>query len=182
MKKLFNGLVVLTQAELTERAKEQYRDGVEEGKKTSKTRIESLEAGLERKEKLATKLQTQVTELKEIIEVHEEERDKARDVVKQQIKNEDLESMLEAKQEMLDEREARIKDQLTELDSAESKVKQSAYADGLADGLRKAHEITAQDRENAMKIAMVSAASHTPTETMKELNNVHQLTAGSSDK
>lgn len=180
--KIIGKTVIINKNELDKALKDAERDGWDKGAKSSKTRIESLEAGIERKEKALQKTHAELSDAKEAIEVYEEERDKARDVVKQQMLNEDRENILDARQEALDAKEARIKDQLTDLDSAESKVKQSAYADGLADGLRKAHEITAQDRENAMKIAMVSAASHTPTETMKELNNVHQLTAGSSDK
>jgi len=180
--KAFKNYVILTQKELTERAKEQYRDGVKDGEKNSTKKIEELNKALERKEKAFQKTHDELTEAKEAVQVYEEERDKVRDVIKERILVDDKAAVNDARSDTLDEREARIKDQLAELEAKTSSVQKSAYADGLADGLRKAHEITATDRENAMKIAMVSAASHTPTETMKELNNVHQLTAGSSDK
>jgi len=180
--KLFKNTVIISKTELDKALKDAEATGYEKGGKASKTRIESLEAGLERKEKAFQKTHTELNEAKEAIEVYEEERDTVREVVAQRIKNDDNAALLDARKEGLDEREASIKDQLSDLEAAEGKVKKSAYADGLADGLRKAHEITAVDRENAMKIAMVSAASHTSTENLKELNSVHQLTAGSSDK
>ena len=56
------------------------------------------------------------------------------------------------------------------------------YADGISDGLRKIHEITAEDRNNLAKIAMISAGSHTTIENMKEINNEFRLTEGNNNK
>lgn len=39
---------------------------------------------------------------------------------------------------------------------------ENGYADGVADGLRKIHEITAEDRRMSMQIGALAAASHTP--------------------
>ena len=180
--KLFAGQVLISQVELDKALKDAEVRGVEKGEKTSKNKIEELDKALARKEKAFQKTHEELSEANEKLEVYEEERDNVRDVIKQQIHNDDKAAVNDARSETLDAREARIKDELAELEAKTSSVQKSAYADGLADGLRKAHEITATDRENAMKIAMVSAASHTPTENMKELNSVHQLTAGSSDK
>lgn len=112
----------------------------------------------------------------------EKERDEVREIEKQSLKNADTVAILKAKEESLDRREKLLDKREEKLADAEETKKMAAYADGLADGLRKAHEITEKDRENALKVAMVSAASHTSPETMKELNNVHQITTGNSQK
>lgn len=163
------------------------------GAKESKQRIDELKRSIEKKngeidhlrqqqEDLCETAKRQIERLEAKIEVLEEERDNVREVVKKSMENEDLAAVLAAKKEGLDKREAKLKDREAKLADEEDAKSKASYADGLADGLRKAHEITQKDRENAMKVAMVSAASHTPAETMKELNNVHQLTAGSSEE
>ena len=112
----------------------------------------------------------------------EEDRADMLKVEKQLLKNADTAAILEVKKKGLDRREKSLDEREDKLTDAEETKKMAAYADGLADGLRKAHEITEKDRENALKVAMVSAASHTSPETMKELNSVHQITAGDSQK
>lgn len=180
--KLFKNYVILTQKELTERAKEQYDDGKETGMKSSKIRIEGLEAGIERKDKSLQKVQIELAEAREAIEVHEEMRDKSRDLVMQRIKNDDAAALLDARKDTLDEREARVKDLESRLETKTDSAYKGAYADGAADMARKIGDITQADRDNAMKIAMVSAASHTNVDTMKEINSEYRLTEGTSNK
>lgn len=191
--KLLKGYAVLSQKELDEALRNEYKRGQEVGAKDSKARIESLETGIERKDKTIAKLEKkfedyeesterQIENLEAKIEVYEEERDEARDVVKEQIKNADMKEMLEAKKEGLDAKEAKLKDRETKLGTEEDKRYKEGYADGVADGVRKISEITATDRENAMKVAMVAAASHTSPEVVKELNgNVKSLTEGTQN-
>jgi hypothetical protein len=112
----------------------------------------------------------------------EEDRADMLKVEKQSLKNADTAAILEVKKKGLDRREKSLDERENKLADAEETKKMAAYADGLADGLRKAYEITEKDRENALKVAMVSAASHTSPEIMKELNSVHQITAGDSQK
>ena len=191
------GKVILTEEELNDKVESRYHEGVkagiEKGEASSKKRLEDLEKSIEKKNKEIERIKEnaeeadesanrQIERLEAKIEVLEEERDDVREVVKKSMENEDLTAVLTAKKEGLDKREAKLKDRESKLADEEDAKSKASYADGLADGLRKAHEITQKDRENAMKVAMVSAASHTPAETMKELNNVHQLTAGSSEE
>jgi chromosome segregation ATPase len=76
---------------------------------------------------------------------------------------------LEGKELLLDAREKQFKSFTEELKEskeaadalAEEKYK-TGYSDGLADGLRKIHEITAEDRKQAMQVAALAASSHTP--------------------
>ena len=90
--------------------------------------------------------------------------------------------MLEAKQEGLDRKEAKLKDRETRIGVEEDGEYKHGYADGVADGVRKISEITQKDRDGAMKIAMVAAASHTPVANIKEINSELQLTTGDTDK
>lgn len=179
--KLIRGLAILTQAELDKELANAEKRGEKQSGKADKARIEELKKSDERKTKEIEKLKDKLHDTEEALSVYKEEREKVREVVKQGLENDDLKSVLDARKEALDKREAQLKDEAQELKNEEGRVQKSAYADGLADGLRKAHEITEKDRENAMKIAMVSAASHTPASTMKGLNETHQLTAGSSN-
>lgn len=129
----------------------------------------------EAKNRVIERLETKISAL-------EEDRADMLKVEKQSLKNADTAAILEVKKKGLDRREKSLDERENKLADAEETKKMAAYADGLADGLRKAHEITEKDRENALKVAMVSAASHTSPETMKELNSVHQITAGDSQK
>ena len=163
------------------------------GAKESKQRIDELKRSIEKKngeieylrqqqEDLCETAKRETERLEAKISVLEKERDEVREIEKQSLKNADTVAILNAKEESLDKREKLLDKREEKLADAEEIKKMAAYADGLADGLRKAHEITEKDRQNALKVAMVSAASHTSPETMKELNSVHQITAGNSQK
>lgn len=190
--KLVKGYALISQTELDEAIKDAEKRGVEKGGKESKTRIESLEKGLEKKDKQIEKLNDdyeaskdksirEVERLEAKIEVLEEERDDVREVVKQSIENEDLAATLGAKKDGLDKQIAALKDRESKLESKEEGRYKEGYADGVADGVRKINEITQKDRDNAMKVAMVSAASHTDPRIVAEINNVKSLTEGTTD-
>ena len=185
--------VIISESELNSKLSERYRDGVEAGTEKQKVQIKDLKkavanrddqiAELKENHELALKKKNrEIERLEAEVDVYENDREEARELIKTTIKNEDQAAALEARKESLDAQAATLKDRESKLLDKEDRAQKAAYADGLADGLRKAHEITEKDRENAMKIAMVSAASHTPTDNLKELNNVHQLTAGGQDK
>lgn len=184
--------VIISEAEYNAKLSERYHDGVEDSdekkaiqiadlKKAVKNRDSQIETLKEDHNDVVVKKDREIERLQAAVDVFEEDREEARELIKANIKNEDQMAALEARKESLDAQAATLKERESKLLDKEDRAQKAAYADGLADGLRKAHEITEKDRENAMKIAMVSAASHTPTETMKELNNVHQLTEGSSN-
>ena len=185
--------VIISESELNSKLSERYRDGVEAGTEKQKVQIKDLKKAVSNRDEQIAELKDEhqvalkrkdreIERLEAEVEVYENDREEARELIKTTIKNEDQAAALEARKESLDAQAATLKDRESKLLDKEDRAQKAAYADGLADGLRKAHEITEKDRENAMKIAMVSAASHTPTDNLKELNNVHQLTAGGQDK
>lgn len=192
--KLIKGYAILSQKELNEALREEYKRGKDYGERDSKSRVESLERGLARKDKeiekltethedQVDKLNRTVEKLEATVETYEADRDEAREVVKAQMEAEDMKVMLETKKEGLDRREAKLKDREARLGEEEEGEYKRGYTDGMADGVRKISEVTAQDRENAMKVAMVAAASHSTPEVVKELNsNVKSLTAWGSDQ
>lgn len=75
------------------------------------------------------------------------------------------ESILETREENAENLAKRVKEARENGEEFAEKKYQSGYSDGLADGLRKAHEITAEDRKNGMQIAALAAASHQPDAT-----------------
>lgn len=188
--KLFKKRVIIHQDELNESLAQAEKRGEARGSKTSKERIENLEKAVEKLKKEAVKAEEKYSDELEVrertianlnakVEVLEEAADEVRDVVKQSIENEDAKAVLEATKESQDAREARLKAREAKIGDEEEGEYKRGYADGVADGVRKINEITAKDRENAMKVAMVAAASHTQPEVVK---NALQLTAGDEDK
>jgi len=180
--KLFKNYEVLSKKDFEKAFSKAESDGKKLSDKANKARIESLEQGLERKEKLNQKTSQALIDAKETIDVYEELRDKTRDVIKQSIENDDMKAVLDAREDGLDTRTAHVKDLESKLDDKTDSAYKGAYADGAADMARKIGDITQKDRDNAMKIAMVSAASHTNVDTMKEINSEYRLTEGTSDK
>jgi hypothetical protein len=126
--------------------------------------------------------QRDLGDAKEMIQVYKDMRDKTSDVVRQSIENEDMKAVLDARSEGLDKRNEQVIDSESRLNDLTDAAYKGAYADGAADMARKIGDITQEDRNNAMKIAMVSAASHTNVETMKEINSEYRLTEGTSNK
>ncbi len=185
--------IIISESELNSKLSERYRDGVEAGNEKQKVQIKDLKKAVANRDDQITELKEnhelalkkknrEIERLEAEVAVYEDDREEARELIKAGIENKDNKALLDARKESLDTREASIKDREAKLLDKEDRAQKASYADGLADGLRKAHEITEKDRENAMKIAMVSAASHTPTANLKELNNVHQLTAGNEEQ
>lgn len=101
------------------------------------------------------------------IDVLEERIEDSRDLARKEIELRDNDAVLSAVKEGLDRREVNIAERLRAVEEEETDKYQEGYADGVADGLRKAHEITRKDREDAMKVAMVAAASHTLADTVR---------------
>lgn len=180
--KIAKGYNFVSDKELEKLLKRAEKHGCEFGKRDAKKRIESLEKGLERKDKALEIMERDYNDAMIRIEVLEEQRDETREVVKQKIQNEDLNAVLQARQATLEEQTARLKTREEKIGNEEEGEYKRGYADGVADGVRKINEITQKDRDNAMKVAMVAAASHTPVENMKEINGVQGITAGTTDE
>lgn len=170
---------VLTQEELDERFDNAYEDGKSEQAYEVEELEEKVESQKAQIKELNRKLKRQATE----IEALEEDRDEVAEVVKQKLENDNTVVILEAKKEALDRLDKELKDRESKVGKKEDGEYKKGYADGVADGVRKINEITAVDRENAMKVAMVAAASHSSPDVIKELNsNVKGLTAGTTDQ
>jgi chromosome segregation ATPase len=180
--KLFKGLALLGQKELDSSLSDAEKRGLNKGKRENKARIEELEKSLERKTKELEKKRNEVSDLQEINEAYREKQEEVREVARQSIENEDTSVLLNARKESLDKLEASLKDRESRLEKKETGKYQEGYADGVSDGVRKINEITAVDRENAMKVAIVAAASHTDPTTVREATNALQLTSGDTDK
>lgn len=101
------------------------------------------------------------------IDVLEERIEDSRDLARKEIELRDNEAVLSAVKKGLDKRESNIAERLRAVEEEETNKYQEGYADGVADGLRKAHEITEKDRENAIKVAMVAAGSHSLADTVR---------------
>lgn len=191
--KLIKGYALISQTELDNALKDAEKRGAEKGGKESTQRIKTLEKGLERKtealeaaeDKYKATIDRKNREIEVLeakVEVLEEEREEVRDVVKQKIDADDQLALLQSKKESIDKRTALLNDREAKIGSKEEGEYKKGYADGVADGVRKINEITQKDRDNAMKVAMVAAASHTPVANMKEINNVQALTSGLEDE
>ena len=146
-----------------------------------KIKIEALSDKLEKKNAEVKSLTKNNRDLAIQVEVLEEDRGDAREVVTMKMKNDDMEALLAQTKELQDEREARLKDRESKLNSKEEGRYKEGYADGVADGVRKINEITAKDRDNAMKVAMVAAASHSTPAVVKEVMDVKSLSSGLED-
>lgn len=184
--------VIMSEDKLSKQIETARQDGIKAGIEKSEAQVKNLKKTIARYEdsietleaKSATetkRLKRKISQLEDEVAVYEADREVARDLIKGEIKNADQKAALDARKESLDAQAASIRERESKIDSKEESNYKKGYADGIADGLRKISEVTAKDREDAMKIAMVSAASHTPTANIKELNNVHQLTEGSSN-
>lgn len=175
--------LIVSEASYDKEMAHQYEKGFKSGERTAKNRVESLETALERKTKAHTKLEKTIEELNEEIKVYQGERESVHKVVQQRLENEDIAAGLDVRQESLDRKTAKLKDREAELDQEEDRHYKSGYADGAADTARKISEITEKDRDNMAKVAMVSAASHTSPQIVREvMNGANQLTAGTSNQ
>lgn len=165
---------LITKAQLKREKLTSYNSGYTDGK----LEAEKDTAALREAKQTIKDLKEDLKRTKTQVSVLEEEREEHREMYLLKLANEDVSRALDARRDSLRKDEKRIEEAEANLANAEEGNYKKGYADGVADGLRKVHEITAEDRENAMKIAMVSAASHTSTDNLKELNNVHKLTEG----
>ena len=152
---------------------EAYNRGYEDGKDKFASEVEELEESVDEKNAENKKLRKQVEYTNAEISVLREDKTKARDVIAQKLANENTAADLNAREDSIIKREAKIRNREDLLESRVSteddKRYKEGYADGVADGVRKISEITQVDRQNAMDIAMVSAASHTKPEIVKEV-------------
>ena len=169
--KLFKKYVLMNYQELSDLEDKSYQRALKFTKRDFKNELEALGDKLEAKRAEVKALTKKNRELQTEVEILNDERDDVREAIKLKMELDDKEVVLAAMKELQDKREAKLKDRENRLGTEEDKRYKEGYADGVADGVRKINEITAKDRENAMKVAMVAAASHSTPEVIKELNN-----------
>lgn len=96
------------------------------------------------------------------IEIREDELEVAANLL--DVQKDKLDSKIKAAQKENDARVAKLEEKAETDGKAQYK---NGYGDGVADGLRKAHEITAEDRRMAMQVAGLAAASHSTEASQK---------------
>jgi hypothetical protein len=92
---------------------------------------------------------------------------------------------LEEREKLVKTQEDNVEKQKVALDDEEKGKYRSGYEDGVADGLRKGYDLTAQDRQQMAQIAALAAASHSDgaSQTLaKEIAKsiTHALPAGAT--
>lgn len=94
------------------------------------------------------------------------------------------ETVLEAKETQFDTFQEELKKANDDSVVRAEKEYKTGYSDGLADGIRKVHEITAEDRKQAMQVAALAASSHTPAAAEKVADGIRSdmLGLGTGEK
>jgi hypothetical protein len=150
---------------------EAYNNGYEDGKSEYEGELDEALETVEEQKATLKKKNREIANLNTELEVLNKQKNDARDVVTKRLANENIAADLKAREELVAKRETKVQtreDAVSNSEvSEEDKQYKSGYADGIADGVRKIGEITQVDRQNAMDVAMVSAASHTQPETVK---------------
>ena len=169
--KIFKKYVLMSDKKYSDLEDEAYERALKDVGEDFKEEIEALSDKLDAKKAELKALTKKNKELQTEVEVLNNDRDDVREVISLRMEIDDKEAALSTMKELQDKREAKLKDRENRLGTEEDKQYKEGYADGVADGVRKINEITAKDRENAMKVAMVAAASHSTPEVIKELND-----------
>lgn len=168
---------------MREAREEEYTKAFRNAKRQFSAEIRELEDELEEALAENKSLVKNQKNLQSEIDILNKERKNARKLTSKRIELEDREALLEANEESIERRIEFLNDRETKIGDKEEGQYKMGYADGVADGVRKINEVTAQDRENAMRVAMVAAASHSTPEVIRELNNgTKALTEGTSDQ
>lgn len=164
----------ISKDELRRVKNEAFREGYKDAEKSYKNQIDSLKDG---KENLERRLERANAKTK----VLQEDRDDVHEVMRQKMLNADERTALKTAREILDNRVKELEKREKVIDSKEEGNYKKGYADGVSDGLRKIHEITAEDRQNLTKIAMVSAARGTDPAAVEGVTSALRLTQGSEN-
>ena len=148
-----------------------YERAYEDGKAEQAAEVEELQGTVDEQKATLKSKNRKIAEIETELEVLRKERKDAREIVTKRLANENVAEDLNAREELLKKREAKVAAReeavKTEEDETDNKRYKEGYADGVADGVRKIGEITQEDRNNAMDVAKISAASHSQPETVK---------------
>ena len=137
-------------------------------KRLEKGRLEKEISELKSKSEL---LESQKADLDQALSYYkglENDREKIeKDKKKLRLDKQDAEDMAEE----LNRKEARLKKRLDRLEAEENDEYKKGYSDGLADGLRKAHDITREDRKYLTMIAMSTNQSEAIKTSQKAISD-----------
>lgn len=134
-------------------------------RKVQRQRDEEIE-GLEKDiDDLTNEKQETVEKLEATIETLQQQVEAAQELKKRSIELDNRETVIEAQEVNAKNFKTKLVEAKAEGEKVAEDRFRAGYADGLADGLRKAHEITAEDRRAGMQIAALAAASHQPDAT-----------------
>ena len=141
---------------------EKLKDQLDVANSTIKTMRKQKNDMAEYIEELSEKHEEKVEKLEGRIEVLEGLKNESIKLQKKEIDLETKQALLDAKTSSAVEVKKQLEVERSEYAEELEKRQRGWYADGLADGLRKVHEITAEDRKQAMQVAALAASSHTP--------------------
>lgn len=149
---------------------------VEDLKLTKRLEKGRLDKEAASKDKEISKLESKVELVTQQLEDMQESRDyfqgleNDRDAIERQKKVLKIEKEdLEEDKKLYEHRKERFEKRATELEETENNEYKKGYSDGLADGLRKAHDITREDRKYLTMIAMSTNQSAAINTSMKAL-------------
>lgn len=133
----------------------------------SKQRHEELLSYKSEAKQLKRDHKQEVKELTKSIESQEKYLAEARQEIKvleslnnDAIATKTLKLKLDEDEKLLKQREENVENKEEAKENEESAQYKHGYEDGVADGLRKGYDLTAQDRQNLSSIAALAAASH----------------------
>lgn len=123
-------------------------------------------------ERTLAEKQHELDMLRDRVEILEKYEAEAKDLQVDRLDIESKEKLLEAKQAQFATFDKELKLAKTNGETLGEERYKTGYSDGLADGLRKIHEITAEDRKQAMQVAALAASSHTPDAASKVADGI----------
>lgn len=167
-------MVFISKERLEEIKHKSYLEGAKAERKENSKNIENYKDSIE-------KLERRLERANAKVDVLQKDRDDVHKVMQQKLENADEKTQLEGARKILDGRVKELEKREKVIDTKEEGNYKKGYADGVSDGLRKIHEITAEDRQNLTRIAMVSAARGSSPEAVEGVTSALRLTEGSQD-
>lgn len=136
-------------------------------KEEKRIKIKELRKSLGRKNENIEALNIKITSRDESIRSLLEFKSAHEKTLKKQIELDSRQATIEANEQSVKDREKDFETAGKKIAEIEKRNYESGYQDGVADGLRKVHEITAEDRRMVMQVAALSAASHSDGATQE---------------
>lgn len=183
---------LVRESELTEfkrknASSSEYHKGVIEDYKKTIENLEEDKKTLTRQNRAQQRRNDEKVEvLNEQLEAYEALQTDRLQVEKDKIELDSRDEMLTAKEAAYESFAKELKKVKEEAKTVADAAAKEGYSDGLADGLRKIGEITAEDRKQAMQVAALAASSHTPKAALKVAEGIRgdmmALNSGEDDE